>query len=145
ANRMTGQEPAEEGGPEPTAPAALHRPRSRIPAPLRGRLVGRDLDLAAVDRLLGEFRLVTLAGPGGAGKSTLAMAVARRLADTGAEVIVAELAPARERHGLLRTVAESAGIEGTATVEVADLAEALGRRELTLVLDNCEHLLDDCA
>jgi hypothetical protein len=108
-------------------------------------VVGRDADLAAVEQLLTDYRCVTVSGPGGAGKSTLALTVAHRLDDRGGEVLVAELAPARDAAAVLRTVAETAGVEGSAARDVTALAAVLGRRRVTLVLDNCEHLLDACA
>ncbi len=73
---------------DPVVPSSGHaRPapgRRRTPLPAeRTRLIGRDADLDAVAALLGEHRIVTITGPGGAGKSTLALAVARRLQSDG--------------------------------------------------------------
>jgi predicted ATPase/DNA-binding SARP family transcriptional activator len=130
----------------PTTPASRGRP---LPAP-RSRLIGRSHDLATVAGLLREHRVVTITGPGGAGKSTLAMALARRLqsedgsADDGG-VILAELAPVREEAEVTRAVAEAAGVEGEGAVQTAALAANLGTRDVLLVLDNCEHLLDASA
>ena len=93
---------------------------------------------------------MTITGPGGAGKSTLALALARRFqADGGkatdTEVILAELAPVRDDAGVTRAVAEAAGVQGEGAVETATLAVNLGPRPVLLVLDNCEHLLDASA
>ena len=145
-----------ELGTEPgPAAAALRRDaarapggrRSRLPPP-RTRLIGRDDDVAAVESLLRTSRVVTVTGPGGAGKSTLALAVARRYpprADAEADVVLAELAPVRDRAGLVRAVAEAAGVQGEGAVAPARLAGLLGARPALLLLDNCEHLLDETA
>jgi predicted ATPase/DNA-binding SARP family transcriptional activator len=119
--------------------------RTRLPPP-RTRLIGRDDDVAAVESLLGGSRVVTVTGPGGAGKSTLALAVARRY-QTGAEadVLLAELAPVRDRAGLVRAVAEAAGVQGEGAVAPSRLAALLAARPALLLLDNCEHLLDATA
>ncbi|MGY1603539.1 ATP-binding protein [Geodermatophilus sp. SYSU D00815] len=144
-------------GPGPAA-AALRRAaeaapperagaRTRLP-PARTRLIGRDDDLAEVEARLRTARVVTLCGPGGAGKSSLALAVARRVAasaDPAPDVVLAELAPVRDRVGLVRAVAEAAGVQGAGAVEPGRLAALLGARPALLLLDNCEHLLDPCA
>ncbi len=131
---------------DPVVPTRTVGPRAPLPAE-RTRLIGRAADLDAVAALLGEHRIVTITGPGGAGKSTLALALARRLQSdgVGVEVILAELAPVGDGPGVVRAVAEAAGIEGTGSVQAAALAGNLAARELLLVLDNCEHLLDASA
>ena len=110
-------------------------------------MIGRDADLEAVAALLDPHRIVTITGPGGAGKSTLALAVARRLRSESADtdVILAELAPVREEGDVVRAVAEAAGVQGEGAVLAATLAVNLGPRPVLLVLDNCEHLLDASA
>ncbi|RYP83515.1 hypothetical protein EKO23_18800 [Nocardioides guangzhouensis] len=122
--------------------------RPTLPPP-RTRLIGRAADLAMVTGLLGRHRVVTLTGPGGAGKSTLALAAAR-LVEAGSgddvpDVVLVELAPVRDADGLTRAVAEAAGVQGAGAVHVQSLAATLGRREVLLLLDNCEHLLDASA
>jgi predicted ATPase len=120
--------------------------RTPIPAP-RHRLVGRSADLQRVIDLLQQHRVVTITGPGGAGKSTLALATARQLlaeagASTETDVVLAELAPVQDGRGVVRAVAESAGVQGEAALHTDALAATLGPRAVLLVLDNCEHLLD---
>ena len=116
----------------------------------RTRLIGRDPDLDALAGLLRRHRVVTITGPGGAGKSTLALAHARRVQAEGGpdgdvDVVLAELAPVRQGEAVTRAVAEAAGVQGEGAVHTAALAATLGPRPVLLVLDNCEHLLDASA
>jgi predicted ATPase/DNA-binding SARP family transcriptional activator len=133
--------------PEPRRPVAPGTPG--LPAP-RNRLIGRRADLAAIDGLLRAHRVVTITGPGGAGKSRLSLAVARhRLSEARSapapDVVLAELAPVRDAAGVVRAVAEAAAVQGEGAVELSRLAATLGSRPVLLLLDNCEHLLDDAA
>ncbi len=138
--------------PDASYVAATSPGRAALPA-ARTRLVGREQDLAEVDALLRVHRVVTISGPGGAGKSTLALAHARRVEagdgeDGGVDrvdVVLAELAAARDAADVTRTVAEAAGVQGAGAVDATRLAATLGPRRLLLLLDNCEHLLDPSA
>jgi predicted ATPase/DNA-binding SARP family transcriptional activator len=133
----------------PAASPASEPSASALPA-ARGRLIGRERDLDDLAALLRRHRVVTITGPGGAGKSTLALAHARRTqaSDDPADqvdVVFAELAPAHAADEVTRAVAEAVGVQGEAALRTSALAAALGPRRLLLVLDNCEHLLDDSA
>ncbi|WP_190140712.1 AfsR/SARP family transcriptional regulator, partial [Streptomyces longispororuber] len=144
-------------GGQPPGPAA--KVRSNLPAPVSG-LVGRDDAVPAVRRLLGEGRLVTLTGPGGVGKTRLAVAAARGAAadfpdgawlvelagiDAGVD---AGRAPGPE--AVAEAVTRVLGLHeepraGAGGDAVARLAHALASRRLLLVLDNCEHVVDAAA
>ena len=132
------------------APGGAVRTRPALPPP-RTRLIGRAADLATVSGLLRQHRVVTLTGPGGAGKSTLALAVARAVEaeagrpDEGPDIVFVELAPVRDADGLTRAVAEAAGVQGEGALRARSLAATLDRRSVLLLLDNCEHLLDASA
>ncbi|WP_428961580.1 AfsR/SARP family transcriptional regulator [Micromonospora fluostatini] len=164
---------------EPVAtPAPAGTPNTPVPAPpgtaapvadgggRRGNLpagltsfVGRQETLDAVAGLLGRARLVTLTGPGGAGKTRLAVEAGRRGGDRFADgVCLVELAPVTDPAEVAPTVLAALGLRETtlfapraafATGEVTDpterLTDALATRAVLLVLDNCEHLLDAAA
>ncbi|MED7923937.1 LuxR C-terminal-related transcriptional regulator [Nonomuraea sp. LP-02] len=121
-------------------------PTGSLPAELNS-FVGRRREIAEVKRLLGEGRLVTLAGVGGVGKSRLALRVAfdlRRAYHDG--VWLVELAALESAELLVATVMAALGIQDSASrpsLEV--LAAHLRDRRTLVVLDNCEHLLDPCA
>jgi len=117
---------------------------------LRGELtefVGRQVELARVRRALGGARLVTLTGPGGIGKTRLALQAAdgaRRAFRDGAWL--AELGGLLDRGLLVPEVARSLGLsDQSGRWAVASLSDYLQARQLLLVLDQCEHLADACA
>jgi predicted ATPase/DNA-binding CsgD family transcriptional regulator len=100
-----------------------------------------------VERLLGMTRLLTLTGTGGSGKTRLALEVARDLVDTYPDgVWLVELAPLSEKTLVPKAVAEALEVTERPGEPLAEtLAEVLASRELLLVLDNCEHLLEASA
>ncbi len=117
-----------------------------LPAPISA-LIGRDQDLIQVGSLLSTSRLVTLVGAGGVGKTQLALQVATatlpRFAD-GARLV--ELAAVPDAHLVASAVAEGVGVAQRAGQPLVDtLRDALRERNVLLVLDNCEHVLTECA
>nr|WP_260408252.1 BTAD domain-containing putative transcriptional regulator [Planomonospora venezuelensis] len=121
--------------PRPAAPAG---PAGNVPYALSG-LVGRDTDIRRVNALLAANRLVTLTGPGGIGKTRLALEAARARRDGDGPWLV-ELGGLTDGTLLAGTVAQVLGVSGAASTE--RVAQALRDRRLLLVLDNCEHLVD---
>jgi predicted ATPase/DNA-binding CsgD family transcriptional regulator len=109
--------------------------------------VGRDRDLAELALLLTDVRALTLCGPGGIGKTRLALRLAAQLApgfDGGAWF--AELADLTDPGLVERRVAATLGVRDEPDRSLGDtLADALRSRELLLILDTCEHLVDACA
>jgi predicted ATPase/class 3 adenylate cyclase len=109
--------------------------------------IGRDAELAEVRRLIAAFRLVTLTGPGGAGKTRLALQAAAGLLDgSGDGVWFADLAPLQDADLVAVTVASVLGVQAEPGRPLTStLAEAIGQRNLLVLLDNCEHVIDACA
>ena len=109
--------------------------------------VGRRRELAELEGLLGHTRLLTLTGPGGCGKTRLALELAvRRQADFEAGVRVVELAPIAEPALVVEETATALGVQPRSDSDAVDaLAEHIGAQRLLIVLDNCEHVIDACA
>ncbi|MFW6034062.1 MAG: ATP-binding protein [bacterium] len=123
-----------------------HGTVERVLAPLRSAPIGRDEDIRNVVELIREAPLVTITGPGGVGKTTLALAIAHRLqAEVADGAAFVDLAPIPSDGDLTRAVAEGAGVEGEASRSLRSLADHLADRPVLLVLDNCEHVLERAA
>lgn len=124
--------------------------RGNLRAPLTS-FVGREADLDEVTRSLHVARLVTLVGTGGAGKTRLATEVARRAAGGYPDgVWLVELAPLREPDEMTAVLAETLQLRFAPYREPGRglrgrLLDALADKQMLLVLDNCEHLVDECA
>ena len=121
-------------------------PQGDLPAEPSG-LVGRERELAAVRARLERSRLVTLTGPGGVGKSRIALRIAHRMAGSFPDgVAFVELSGLRDGGLLADTVAAALGLrDGTAASTAELIARGLRDRRFLLVLDTCEHLVDACA
>ncbi|HEY1644411.1 MAG TPA: BTAD domain-containing putative transcriptional regulator [Streptosporangiaceae bacterium] len=150
------------GGPAAAGHSRAPARRTNLPAQLTS-FVGREDELRRLSKLLGEARLVTLTGPGGAGKTRLSVEASARLADELASelpdgVWFVPLAGVRDALDVPQAVLAAVGaVDGTwlsDPVEAARLAalppldrlaETLAARRLILVLDNCEHVLDAVA
>jgi predicted ATPase/transcriptional regulator with XRE-family HTH domain len=132
----------------PAAPVASPSTRLvRLPMPPTP-LIGREAEVAQVTALLepsgAAVRLLTLIGPGGVGKTRLALAVAAALADDYADgVVFVELAPLRDPRLVPATIARSLGLHESGGRSARELLLAAVRgQQLLLVLDNFEHVLD---
>jgi predicted ATPase/DNA-binding SARP family transcriptional activator len=116
-----------------------------LPAP-RTDVVGRDGEIQLAVATLASRRLVTLLGPGGVGKTTVALEVARRVAASGRLVFWLDLAPLGDAEQIASVLAGLAGLPEQPGRPLPDvLRRHLADRPAVLVLDNCEHLLPDVA
>ena len=121
-------------------------PSTNLPA-ARSSFVGREREMAEVERGLAATRLLTLTGAGGSGKTRLAVEAARDLISAYPDgVWLVELAPLSEGALVPKEVAQALGVpERPAQPLDETLAEVLRDRELLLLIDNCEHLLEAAA
>jgi predicted ATPase/DNA-binding winged helix-turn-helix (wHTH) protein len=135
------EEPS-RAAPSPTiAPAAPHN----LPFATT-RMIGREETVTALVRRLSRQRLVTVVGPGGIGKTTVALAVAERMIGAYEHgVWLVDLAPLSDPHLVPSAVATVLGLEIRAEDPLPGLVAALGDRRVLLLLDNCEHVVDAAA
>jgi predicted ATPase len=117
-----------------------------LPAP-RSSFVGHEREMAQVKQELALTRLLTLTGTGGSGKTRLALEVARDLIESYPDgVWLVELAALSEGALVPKAVAEALEVSERPAEPLSDtLAEVLRDREMLLVLDNCEHLMEASA
>ncbi|GGQ46261.1 hypothetical protein GCM10010216_02980 [Streptomyces flaveolus] len=154
---------ARPSAPKPPDAGAGLRPRGNLRARLTS-FVGRDADIQALRADLATARLVTLLGPGGAGKTRLSQEAAEGAGDSAQDgAWLVELAPVDDPGavpeavltalGARETVLYGAGAEEMRAVTATDrqgtaverLVEHCGRRRMLIVLDNCEHVVDAAA
>jgi len=144
----------------PTRPAASRRGNLRHALT---SFVGREHEVAQIAKLLDEARLITLVGPGGAGKTRLATVAADAFVNSPGAISdgawLAELAPLSDADDVPLAVLDALGLRDTTLLDrasattpvtgsadpVARLIDALSSRNTLLLLDNCEHLVDAVA
>ncbi|WP_317180661.1 LuxR C-terminal-related transcriptional regulator [Intrasporangium sp.] len=117
--------------------------RGELPVPVT-RFLGRDIERAELTAALAGHQLVTVVGPGGVGKTRLAIEVAADLAETRRDGSwFVDLVRVTDPSAVLATVAEAVGVpERRVTSPEAALVASLAGGDGLLVLDNCEHLID---
>ncbi len=132
--------------PRPVRPVSIEppvHPRHNLPAPLT-RFIGREGDVVALTALLATTRLLTLTGPGGCGKTRLALAVAEATCSDGPSdgVWLVEFAALTDPALVPQSVAAVLGVREEPRRPLLDtLTDALGTRSVLLLFDNCEHLV----
>lgn len=129
--------------PQPPAPPMPVRPLGNLPTS-GGPLLGREPALAALAAELAVHRLITLTGPGGAGKTRLALAAASQAVPAGGVWLV-RLDDLDQASGVGRAVARTLGLGDAAGASAQALGQALAFMQLRLLLDNAEHLADGLA
>jgi predicted ATPase/DNA-binding XRE family transcriptional regulator len=119
-------------------------PRPHLPLQLTS-FIGREREIRTVQDLLGrdEIRLVTLTGPGGVGKTRLALQIGSQLAERfPGGVVLVDLAPLADPADVCLAIGLALGIDASTAATLGSVANAIGRKALLLLLDNFEHLLD---
>jgi predicted ATPase/DNA-binding winged helix-turn-helix (wHTH) protein len=127
------------------SPRTSGAPANNFP-PLITRLIGRTAACQSVRDLVSAYRVVTLTGPGGIGKTSLAIKAVRYLLpdfEDGGWIV--ELASLSDPGLVPSTVAGALGLKLAGEISAESVARAVGRRHLLLVLDNCEHVIDAAA
>ncbi len=128
-----------------TAPRARARPRLTLPNAPRP-IVGRVADLAGASEMLRReaVRLVTITGPGGTGKTRLAVEIAGRIdGDYPDGVVFVDLSAVRDRDRFLPAVGRALGVRESSERDVIEgLQSVVGDSRMLIVLDNLEQLLD---
>ena len=107
-------------------------------------LVGRDAVLGELHQLITETRLVTITGPGGVGKTSLALAAVGSLQDK-THVVVSELADVESEDAIRHTVAADLGVHVSGADTLATALPPGDDRPVLVLLDNCEHVLEAAA
>ena len=151
--QFTGEIRSVSAMPNAQAPAGLPQPAltpSTSPTNLSepvSELIGRDAELDEILGLAASHRLVTLAGAGGIGKTRLGFEAARHLLPRFADgVWVIELAPLADPELVPVAVATTLGLElASGTASPQSVADALRAKQMMLVLDNCEHMIEAAA
>jgi predicted ATPase/DNA-binding CsgD family transcriptional regulator len=127
------------------SPAPVSRPRGNLPAQITS-FVGRDRELRTLLDLVTANRLVTVIGPGGTGKTTLALRLGEELeSDFPDGVWLCDLAPVAEPSLVGDAVAQALEVRRATRNRLGAVREYLKERSVLLVLDNCEHVLSAAA
>ena len=127
--------------PAPTAPTPA-KGRGNLRRPL-GPCLGRDAELARLEALVAEHRLVTVVATGGAGKTRIALELGHRLTAAGDAVWWIDLAPVTDPTGVVDVLRQAVGL--SAGNDLDELAVALEDAAALLVLDNCEQVVESLA
>jgi predicted ATPase len=129
----------------PLRPPAVTGRQHNLPAQLT-RLIGRDAVVNSLVQHLSAQRLLTIVGPGGIGKTAVALAIAERLLETFEDgVWVIDLAPTSDPRLVPTALASALRLEIRSETPVPGLVTALQEKRMLLVLDNCEHVIDAAA
>jgi len=129
----------------PVSPGAAPAPPAGLPGRISA-IIGRDDEIEAISQQVMARRFVTLTGAGGIGKTTVALAVARRQAERGGQpVYFVDLGVLRQDSGAVETIAAALNLKPGFSSSARALAGALTDRRMLLVLDCCETVIDAAA
>ncbi len=133
-------------GGEPAKSITTTAPPKNLPHPISS-FIGREREIADVERLIGSSRLVTLTGPGGFGKTRLAIEATSQMLDLfpdGAWFVA--FAPISDSTLVYQTIASALRVRESPGISLIETLRAyLVSKNLLLVFDNCEHLIKECA
>jgi len=128
----------------PEQPAA-QEPNAELPG-MMSQIIGRDALLDVLQAQIASRRFVTITGPGGIGKTTLVLALANRLlAQYPQGISFIDLAPVSRTQRVSVVIASALGINCTTEDPLQVLTSQLAASQALLILDNCEHVLEDAA
>ncbi len=144
--RFIGRLEAAPSVPDDSVTPILAAPANNLPATPRA-IIGREKELAALQAAMPRHRLVTVTGPGGMGKTRLALEFAREhAADPLNKILFLGLEGLRQKDQIMFRLAAGLGVQPTEGPNLAQaLADALQKQGYFLVLDNCEHVLNEVA
>ncbi len=133
------------GGPNPTS-LTKQTPPNNIPNPISS-FIGRERELTEIEKLVQDSRLVTITGTGGIGKTRFATQAAKDLLGSFKDGIWwVELATVRDPSLVMIAIAKVLGVKETPQQSLEEtLIDFLHPKQLLIVLDNCEHLIEACA
>ena len=110
------------------------------------QVIGRDAIMHTIAQSVPQRRFVTITGPGGMGKTTVALAVAEQLADSYRHnILFIDLSPLTDAQLVPGAIASALRLQVSSRNPVSDLVASLRERQMLLVLDNCEHLIEAAA
>jgi predicted ATPase/DNA-binding winged helix-turn-helix (wHTH) protein len=136
---------SDETSPAPQPPTIVPTGAHNLPVTVT-RMIGREDALGTIVARLAHERLVTVVGPGGIGKTTFALAVAERMIPAYEHgVWLVDLAPLGHPNLVASTIAAVLGLEIHAKDPLPALSAALKNRRMLLLLDNCEHVIEEAA
>lgn len=131
--------------PSAVEPPPLPSVRNNLPSPVTS-FIGRERELAEAQRLLRETRLLTFTGPGGCGKTRLALQVgASRAAGPEGEVWLVDLSALRDGEAVAPAIGAALGVRSQAGDALQAVIKQVGARPALVILDNCEQILEACA
>jgi predicted ATPase len=134
--------PSRTGASDGPPPRTLERLRTNLPAP-SAELIGRDDELAVLLDLMATARIVTVSGPGGSGKTRLALEVARRAAEGFDAAWFVALEHVLDPNDVMVALSRAMGLPEAPGVDAGErVLDHLSARNVLLVLDNLEHLID---
>ncbi|MGH2894085.1 MAG: AAA family ATPase, partial [Solirubrobacteraceae bacterium] len=139
---MTRPLPSRTRASESPSPGTLEHIRTNLPSPSTA-LFGRDDELAVLLDLVATARLVTVSGPGGSGKTRLALEVARRAAEGFDAVWFVALEHIPDPNDVMGALARAMGLPEAPGVDADErVLDHLRARNVLLLLDNLEHVID---